>query len=1073
MDLTAQAVPPPMPEPFGDLLQGVLDLKIKGLNEEALRLAQEAADRGRTAEGLAPGSFARLVDETGEIQLRLGRFAEAEATYRHALEIRERAGNLGDPGIAWTLNGLGMSLTGQGRFPEAEPLLERALAILDAATGHDDIDLVSVMANLAVVYVVLGKSEESEAISRRMADLTQKMLAGIAPESPAATPDPAPAREEDRVREQLEGMRRFLAQDTDTPFENRFSIEVVSGYLAEDQQRFEEAESAFQKAVEIAVGERGAGSPEAGCAWNALAGFERKSGRFSEAKELYRKAAGALEARRQACPLDLAFSWTGLARLARDAGSLREARDWYERALGALTEALTENHTLVANAMYELASLPEGAGLAGPERERLLRKARSLYDSLLHPDFSRRDLESLHVMMESVGRSQEATDCASRLSLNWQESLQGSEMAAANQFLQVAQQHTLWYGGFSQAVPLLRRAIELRRKAVGEKHPFLVGDLQALAASELGAQQIQAGLAHAREATALLDKNLEAREDPRGALREQAFRRAVFLTHLDLLFAAGQGPVLPRELAEESFAVGQRARASGTALTLEETTARLGAGGAELSGLARRFQDSAARIRTIDEDLLTAAGRSPAGRDLAQEISLREERRTLDEGLVRLRSDLTRRYPAYADLVFPRPVALARVQKILGPHEALLAYIAGPRWTYAWLVRRDRIEARRFSPGRQDLAVRVSSVRRSLDVVRVRLQMQRGVFPEFDFAASASLDRDLLSPFRPGLEGVRHLILVPDGPLESLPFGVLLPEKPSAIEPGEALATARWLVRSFATSVLPAVSSLSALRHLPKASRASRPFVGFGQPRSPEAPAGGGAEPGSPRSRLERMRALRQLSDLQETRNELAGIGAALGGRSEDLRFGEAATEAAVRRSPLADYRVVAFATHALLAGEAGTAEPSLVLAPSGEGDDGRVTAREIMNLNLDAELVLLLGCNTAASDGTPEAEGLSGLARSFLYAGSRAILVSHWAVPSEETVVLTTGIFARPRRRGAEAGLAEALRQSMIRMIEEPGRPELAHPVFWGAFVLVGDGARRFDPVHPVEGPMLQSPPP
>jgi CHAT domain-containing protein/tetratricopeptide (TPR) repeat protein len=1056
--LAAQALPPPMPKPVEELLERALDLKYKGQHEEALRVAQEAVELGRKTDGLTPGALARLMDEVGEIQIRLGRHGEAEATCRRALEIRERAGNLDDPGIAWTLNGLATSLIGQGRFADAEPLLKRALALLDAVADPEESELALVMFNLSVTYIGLGKSEESEAITRRIFELNRTLMEELDPQSPESgtKPETAPESMETLVQKQLEMNRRLLEQDDETPFETRFNLEAVTGYLAEEEKRFEDAKNAYQRAVELAVAERGASSPEAGCAWNALAGLERKLGRLTEAEELYRKAAGVFEPRRKTHPLDLAFSWTGLARLAAAAGHPREAREWHERALEAWTEALGEHHTLVANALYELASLPEEAGLPGPDRERFLRKARSLYDDLLSPVFSRQDLESLRVMMESVGRSQEASDCAGRISRQWAESLPASEMVSANQLRQTAQQHTLWYGGYSQAVPLLLRAVELRRTALGGEHPMIVDDLRELAAAELGAKQIPAGLRHAREAAALLDRTLEARQDPREALQEQTFRRGVFLTHLDLLFAAGQGPLLRGELAEESFAVGQRARASGTALTLEAAVARFGAGDAELSGLARRFQDSAARIREIDEDLLEAAGRPSKGRDLASEAALRGERETLAESLARLRSDLTRRYPTYADLVFPRPVPLARVRELLGPREALLAYVAGPRWTYAWLVRGDRVEARRLPLRRDDLGLRVSSLRRSLDVAQVRLQMQRGqIVPDFDFGTAAFLYRELVLPFRSGLTGVHHLFLVPDGPLESLPFGVLVADEPAAIKPGEALATARWLVRDLATSVVPAVSSLSALRRMREASRARRSFAGFGQPRSPETPAASaGAEPDSPRSRLQRMRALRRLSDLQETRNELAGIGSALGGTPEDLRFGDAVTEAAVRRFPLADYRVVAFATHALLAGEAGAAEPSLVLAPAGEGDDGRLTAREIMDLEMDAELVLLLGCNTAAADGTPEAEGLSGLARAFFHAGSRALLVSHWAVPSEETVVLATGAFAQ--LRDSEASLAEALRRSMLRMIDEPERPELAHPVFWGAFVLVGDGTKR-----------------
>ena len=106
-----------------------------------------------------------------------------------------------------------------------------------------------------------------------------------------------------------------------------------------------------------------------------------------------------------------------------------------------------------------------------------------------------------------------------------------------------------------------------------------------------------------------------------------------------------------------------------------------------------------------------------------------------------------------------------------------------------------------------------------------------------------------------------------------------------------------------------------------------------------------------------------------------------------------------VKRAPLADYGIVYFATHGLVAGDVkGLAEPSLALSipkqPS-ELDDGLLTASEVAQLKLNADWVVLSACNTIAGD-KPGAEALSGLARSFFYAGARALLVSHWAVDSE-----------------------------------------------------------------------------
>src|SRR5205823_5556557 len=100
-----------------------------------------------------------------------------------------------------------------------------------------------------------------------------------------------------------------------------------------------------------------------------------------------------------------------------------------------------------------------------------------------------------------------------------------------------------------------------------------------------------------------------------------------------------------------------------------------------------------------------------------------------------------------------------------------------------------------------------------------------------------------------------------------------------------------------------------------------------------------------------------------------------------------------------------------------------------------------IAGLKLDADLVILSACNTAA-DGGEGAEALSGLARAFFYAGSRSLLVSHWAVESDSTVKLVTTI-VRSMVADKSLGRAEALRHSMLALIEK-GDPHEAHPSYW-----------------------------
>jgi CHAT domain-containing protein len=131
-----------------------------------------------------------------------------------------------------------------------------------------------------------------------------------------------------------------------------------------------------------------------------------------------------------------------------------------------------------------------------------------------------------------------------------------------------------------------------------------------------------------------------------------------------------------------------------------------------------------------------------------------------------------------------------------------------------------------------------------------------------------------------------------------------------------------------------------------------------------------------------------------------------------------------------------------------------LIFTPPKEAtdlDDSYLSASEVASLKLDADWVILSACNTAAG-GAQGAEALSGLARAFIYAGARALLVSHWDVDTAATVKLITsavGSIARDKN----IGRAEALRRAMLDMVEH-GEPYQAHPTFWAPFVVVGEGA-------------------
>ena len=244
-----------------------------------------------------------------------------------------------------------------------------------------------------------------------------------------------------------------------------------------------------------------------------------------------------------------------------------------------------------------------------------------------------------------------------------------------------------------------------------------------------------------------------------------------------------------------------------------------------------------------------------------------------------------------------------------------------------------------------------------------------------------------------------------------------------------------------------------------KKAKANEPFLGFGDPLfkgTREDARSVSVAKLFARGALADTRELSRMARLPETADELKAIAKTLKAPDNTIRLREAATEQQVKQINLAPYRVLAFATHGLMSGDfKGLAEPALALTPpeaASDLDDGLLTASEVAGLKLNAEWVILSACNTAAADGKPGADGFSGLTKAFFYAGSQTLLVSHWAVDSAATVALTTRMFAEAERG---VGRAEALRRSMLALIDHPTDATLRHPAMWAPFVVVGEGAR------------------
>jgi CHAT domain-containing protein len=676
---------------------------------------------------------------------------------------------------------------------------------------------------------------------------------------------------------------------------------------------------------------------------------------------------------------------------------------------------------------------------------------------------------------------------------------------------------------------MMRQALAIVAKSFGPEHPDVAIRLNNLAvmSAERGDWADAVGLGRRAKPILIARRGEDAGD--RGGVAKLALASTAWAlrAHARALYRASADDT---GALGESFELAQWALHTGAADALSQMSVRFAKGAGPLASVVRARQDILSRRRGEMGRLDAAAGHADA--KVAEDA--RAALAAVDMQLDAIDAQLAAEFPEYAELASPKPLTTAAVQVLLQPHEAMVVFLDVPKFeklteeSLAWVVTKETARWRSIPLGTEALSERVAALRCGLDASswddaadwpdssaldkqriaeqqarRARckqllgLDMSSAEWPPFDLARAYQLYQALLAPFADLTNG-KHLIIVPSGPLTSLPFHVLTTQQPDTALTGmERYRRAAWLTLQQPVTVVPSVGSLQALRQLGP-SQAREPYIAFGNPLL----VGDGSWRQSERARLARnkqrcapppatraaeargiarrgvvLRAvdlaeLRAQEPLPETANELCAVAGALGvlAREEDtVWLGERATErnlkALSREGKLARYKVVHFATHGVLAGESeavlkAKAEPALILTPRKDGatateleeDDGLLTASEVAQLNLDADWIVLSACNTAAGD-KGDAEALSGLARAFFYAKARTLLVSHWYVNSNAAVKLTTRAFAELGANPA-IGRAEALRRSMAELIQH-GSPEEAHPANWAPFVLVGEGAR------------------
>lgn len=544
---------------------------------------------------------------------------------------------------------------------------------------------------------------------------------------------------------------------------------------------------------------------------------------------------------------------------------------------------------------------------------------------------------------------------------------------------------------------------------------------------------------------------------------------------------AEENPAERDDLAARMFRAAQVIRRSITAATVSGAAALLGEGDGAKADVVREWRQASEEYSTLKalqviqlQDPLTQPEQIEA---IAKRVA---EAKAKVDTLQELRDEIA---PEYQSAI-SSPVSLSEVQQALKPGEALVQVVTGEPRSLVFVIDKERVRVAAVRATETQMAVLVARLRKAVNVG------SDGVVPIYRADFAFVLYNLLFRGVNEELQSYDNLIFATTGALQSFPLELLVtrpvgnPKTSDWVLKGDYTGLA-FLGAEKGVSYVPSPRNLVDVRLKAGVSRASNAVAAFGDFRS-------GVDAKKvlriadlPDECLGLARAIDRIGDLEGTATEVRAITKPFGDKAllrTDREFTEEMLKEASSEGVLADYKVLHFATHGILwpTPDCFTDPALTVTATDDENSDGLLTATEIRALNLDAQLIILSACNTASTylEGIGNAaalkgrkvtgaraassiiresgaggESLSGLARAFFSAGARTVLATHWPVADEETTELMQIFYGR--LRDDNETLAQALRGAKA---ELRGQPNRSHPIFWGPFVLIGDGALKLD---------------
>jgi CHAT domain-containing protein/tetratricopeptide (TPR) repeat protein len=1000
-------------------------------------------------ENLAPNSLevASTLHNLGNVAANRGDLARAEQYYQQALAIYEKLAP-NSLQVARTLNNLGNVARNRGDLARAEQLYQQALAIYEKLAPNS-LDVADTLHNLGVVAADRGDLARAEqyyqqalAIDEKLAPNSLQVARTLNNLGNVARNRGDLARAEQLYQQAL-AIREKLAPN---------SLQVATtlntlGNVARDRGDLARAEQYYQQA--LAIREKLApNSLDVADTLHNLGNVAANRGDLARAEQLYQQAL-AIEEKLAPNSLQVADTLNNLGTVAADRGDLARAEQLYQQAL-AIREKLAPNSLQVADTLHNLGNVAYSRGDLA-RAEQLYQQALAIYEKLAPNSLD------VATTLHNLGNVAADRGDLARAEQLCQQALAIYEKLAPNSLKVAGTLNNL--GTVAHSRGDLARAEQLYQQALAIFENLAPNSLQvASTLNNLGNVAYSRGdLARAeqlyQQALAIFEnlapnsldvaqtlKNLAilARRQKNYSQAHRYLQRALKIYETQRTTI--QDPETKAAFAERYFnaytlqaqlALDQQ-QPHQAALALERSRARTLA---ELmftralpvpTNAPQALKDLIAQQEQLQRDFLLLARQQrqtdPDDQDALQR--LQAQARQLADRQRQLDQQLRQQFPQYADLLNPQPPNLKQLQAALDANTVLLYHAFANDELLIVAVSRQAVRGYRVKVDPRTLENDLAAFRKLVAKPPLeRTASERRKLP----ALGQRLYAALIKPAEPSLKNATTVLLCPEGALNQLPWGALIVAVDKQGRP------TYWVERVAIGLTLSAGVYLQAKAVRPAPRGVA--IAAVSQYRRLEVAQ-------APKTAQLVRRSGKALSNLPAVKQEVAQVRRLLGKQGVVAVLEAAATPERARQIAQRA-RVVHFACHA----RADNVDPlgsGLLLAPAGS-DAGLLTAADVVSKwRLRADVVMLSACETAAGQ-VRRYEGMYGLARAFLFAGSRSVGASLWRVEDVSTARLM-GAFYRGYALGVPK--AEALRRAQVALLRSKDDSD---PYYWSCFVLMG----------------------